>query len=273
MSARLDPEDMRDVIRAYQDICSGVIARYDGYLAKFMGDGVLAYFGFPRAHEDDAERAVRAGLDLADAIAKVQTRDGEVLKTRIGVATGIVVVGDLIGQGSAQEQAVIGDTPNLAARLQARAEPGGVLIADQTRRLLGNAFELKSLRFTRPEGIGRPGSRLGCLAGSRDRNPLRSVAIKPDDAVRRTRTRGRTAYRAMAGRMLGRRQGRVAFRRSRHRQVAHFGYTARTDSQRAASRYSLSMLPPSRERCVLPFCQPHLARGGIRERRVFRSAT
>ena len=122
MSARLDPEDMRDVIRAYQDICSGVIARYDGYLAKFMGDGVLAYFGFPRAHEDDAERAVRAGLDLAEAIAKVQTRDGEVLKTRIGVATGIVVVGDLIGQGSAQEQAVIGDTPNLAARLQARSE-------------------------------------------------------------------------------------------------------------------------------------------------------
>ena len=125
MSARLDPEDMRDVIRAYQDICSGVIARYDGYLAKFMGDGVLAYFGFPHAHEDDAERAVRAGLDLADAIAKVQTRDGEVLKTRIGVATGIVVVGDLVGQGSAQEQAVIGDTPNLAARLQARAEPSG----------------------------------------------------------------------------------------------------------------------------------------------------
>ena len=166
MSARLDPEDMRDVIRAYQDICSGVIARYDGYLAKFMGDGVLAYFGFPRAHEDDAERAVRAGLDLADAIAKVQTRDGEVLKTRIGVATGIVVVGDLIGQGSAQEQAVIGDTPNLAARLQARAEPGGVLIADQTRRLLGNAFELKSLdlqdlkgldaRFARGRFCGKP---------------------------------------------------------------------------------------------------------------------
>jgi class 3 adenylate cyclase len=153
MSARLDPEDMRDVIRAYQDICSGVIARYDGYLAKFMGDGVLAYFGFPRAHEDDAERAVRAGLDLADAIAKVQTRDGEVLKTRIGVATGIVVVGDLIGQGSAQEQAVIGDTPNLAARLQARADPGGVLIADQTRRLLGNAFELKSLDLQDLKGL------------------------------------------------------------------------------------------------------------------------
>ena len=156
MSARLDPEDMRDVIRAYQDICSGVIARYDGYLAKFMGDGVLAYFGFPHAHEDDAERAVRAGLDLGDAIAKVQTRDGEVLKTRIGIATGIVVVGDLVGQGSAQEQAVIGDTPNLAARLQARAEPSAVLIADQTRRLLGNAFELKSVDLRNLKGLDAP---------------------------------------------------------------------------------------------------------------------
>jgi class 3 adenylate cyclase/tetratricopeptide (TPR) repeat protein len=156
MSARLDPEDMRDVIRAYQDICSGVIARYDGYLAKFMGDGVLAYFGFPHAHEDDAEWAVRAGLDLGDAIATVQTRDGEVLKTRIGIATGIVVVGDLVGEGAAREQAVIGDTPNLAARLQARAEPGAVLIADQTRRLLGNAFELKSVDLRNLKGLDAP---------------------------------------------------------------------------------------------------------------------
>ncbi len=156
MSARLDPEDMREVIRGYQDICSGVIARYDGFVAKFMGDGVLAYFGFPRAHEDDAERAVRAGLDLADAVARLQTRDGEVLKTRIGVATGIVVVGDLVGEGSAQEQAVVGDTPNLAARLQTRAEPGAVLIADQTRRLLGDAFELRRLDLKDLKGFDAP---------------------------------------------------------------------------------------------------------------------
>jgi class 3 adenylate cyclase/tetratricopeptide (TPR) repeat protein len=156
MSARLDPEDMREVIRGYQDICSGVIARYDGFVAKFMGDGVFAYFGFPRAHEDDAERAVRAGLDLADGVARLQAPDGEALKIRIGIATGIVVVGDLIGQGSAQEQTVIGDTPNLAARLQERAEPGGVLIADQTRRLLGNAFELKSLGLQQIKGFDTP---------------------------------------------------------------------------------------------------------------------
>ncbi|WP_425108339.1 AAA family ATPase [Bradyrhizobium sp.] len=153
MSARLDPEDMREIIRAYQDACTGVIARYDGFVAKFMGDGVLAYFGFPRAHEDDAERAVRAGLDLTDAIANLQTPSGEILQTRIGIATGIVVVGDLVGQGSAQEQAVIGDTPNLAARLQTRAEPGGVLIADQTRRLLGDAFELKPLDLQDLKGL------------------------------------------------------------------------------------------------------------------------
>ena len=124
MSARLDPEDMREVIRAFQDACSGAIARYDGIVAKFMGDGLLAYFGFPRAHEEDAERAVRAGLYIAAAVAKLDTPAKESLKVRIGVATGVVVVGDLVGQGPAQEQAVVGDTPNLAARLQGLAEPG-----------------------------------------------------------------------------------------------------------------------------------------------------
>jgi len=111
MSGRLDPEDMREVIRAYQDACSGAIARYDGFVAKFMGDGVLAYFGFPGAHEDDAERAARAGLDIVAVVAGLETRAKETLRVRIGIATGIVVVGDLVGQGSAQEQAVIGESP------------------------------------------------------------------------------------------------------------------------------------------------------------------
>jgi class 3 adenylate cyclase len=156
LSARLDPEDMREVIRAYQDACSGVVARYDGFVAKFMGDGVLAYFGFPRAHEEDAERAVRAGLDIAAAVAKLDTRAKETLKVRIGVATGIVVVGDLVGQGSAQEQAVVGDTPNLAARMQALAEPGSVVIAEATRRLLGGVFELKPLGVQTLKGFHAP---------------------------------------------------------------------------------------------------------------------
>jgi class 3 adenylate cyclase len=156
LSARLDPEDMREVIRTYQDACSGAVARYDGFVAKFMGDGVLSYFGFPRAHEDDAERAVRAGLEVSAVIPKLETRANQNLKVRVGIATGIVVVGDLVGQGSAQEQAVVGETPNLAARLQALAEPGAVVIAESTRRLLGGAFELEPLGPQTLKGFDAP---------------------------------------------------------------------------------------------------------------------
>jgi class 3 adenylate cyclase len=133
LSARFDPEELRDEIRAYQNAVSGVVARYDGFVVKFMGDGVLAYFGYPRAHEDDAERAVRAGLEIAAAVTSLETRGTEPLAVRIGIATGLVVVGDLVGEGSAQEQAVVGETPNLAARLQALAQPGQIVIAGITR--------------------------------------------------------------------------------------------------------------------------------------------
>src|SRR5215471_1793629 len=118
LSTRFDPEELREVIRAYQNAVSGIVARYEGFVAKFMGDGVLAYFGYPRAHEDDAERAVRAGLEIAAAVTSLETPEKEPLAVRIGIATGLVVVGDLVGEGSAQEQAVVGETPNLAARLQ-----------------------------------------------------------------------------------------------------------------------------------------------------------
>jgi class 3 adenylate cyclase len=156
MSARLDPEDMREVIRAYQDACSGAVARYDGFVAKFMGDGVVAYFGFPRAHEEDAERAVRAGLDILAVAAKLEKPATEMMKIRIGIATGIVVVGDLVGLGSAKEQAVVGETPNLAARLQALAEPDSIVIAESTRRLLGGAFDLKELGQQKLKGFDAP---------------------------------------------------------------------------------------------------------------------
>jgi class 3 adenylate cyclase/tetratricopeptide (TPR) repeat protein len=156
MSARLDPEDMREVISAYQDACSGAVARYDGFVAKFMGDGMLAYFGFPRAHEEDAERAVRAGLDILAAAAKLDTRAKETLRVRIGVATGIVVVGELVGQGLAQEHAVFGETPNLAARLLGVAQPGSITIAEATRRLLGGTFELKPLGPQTLKGLDAP---------------------------------------------------------------------------------------------------------------------
>jgi class 3 adenylate cyclase/predicted ATPase len=141
LSARLDPEEMREIIGAYHRCCAETITKADGFVAKYMGDGVLAYFGYPQAHEHDAERAVRVGLSLVDAVPELKTVAGVPLQVRVGIATGLVVVGDLIGSGAAQEQAVVGDTPNLAARLQALAEPGAVVIASSTRRLTGGLFE------------------------------------------------------------------------------------------------------------------------------------
>ncbi len=154
LSARFDPEDMREIIGAYHRCCAEQITKAGGFVAKYMGDGVLAYFGYPQAHEDDAERAVRSGLTLVDAMSRLKTGHDAVLQVRVGIATGLVVVGDLIGEGAAQEQAVVGDTPNLAARLQGIAEPNTVVIADSTRRLLGNLFELEDLGPRDLKGIG-----------------------------------------------------------------------------------------------------------------------
>jgi class 3 adenylate cyclase/predicted ATPase/energy-coupling factor transporter ATP-binding protein EcfA2 len=156
LSQRLDPEEMRDVVRVYQSTVSRDIIRYEGNVAKLMGDGVLAYFGWPRAHEDDPERALRAALDLVTAVGSLRTPQGEPLTVRIGIATGLVVVGDLIGEGSAQEEAVIGETPNLAARLQALADPGTIVIADSTHRLVAGLFETVSLGHHDLKGFAAP---------------------------------------------------------------------------------------------------------------------
>ena len=154
LSARMDPEDLREVISAYQKCVAETVQRFGGFVAKYMGDGVLVYFGYPQAHEDDAERAVRAGLELITAVTALKT--GPSLQTRIGIATGLVVVGDLIGTGSAQEQAVVGETPNLAARLQGIAEPNTVVIAESTWKLLGNLFDLQDLSAPDLKGIASP---------------------------------------------------------------------------------------------------------------------
>jgi class 3 adenylate cyclase len=154
LSARLDPEELREVIGAYHRGVSKAVRRFDGFVAKYMGDGVLVYFGFPRAHEDDAERAVRAGLAVLEAVRGITAADP--LAVRIGIATGLSVVGDLIGEGASQEQAVVGETPNLAARLQALAEPGSVVIAPATRRLLGNLFRLQALGRHEVKGLAEP---------------------------------------------------------------------------------------------------------------------
>ena len=166
LSARLDPEDMREIVGAYHRSCAEQITKAGGFVAKYMGDGVLAYFGYPQAHEHDAERAVLVGLALVEAVPKLSTMAGSPLQVRIGIATGLVVVGDLIGMGAAQEQAVVGDTPNLAARLQALAEPNMVVIADGTRRLLGNLFELKDLGPRDLKGIVGPARAWAALRAS-----------------------------------------------------------------------------------------------------------
>jgi class 3 adenylate cyclase/predicted ATPase len=154
LSGRMDPEDLREVISAYQKCVAETVQRFGGFVAKYMGDGVLVYFGYPQAHEDDAERAVQAGLELIQAVAALKSSGP--LQTRVGIATGLVVVGDLIGAGAAQEQAVVGETPNLAARLQAVAEPNTVVIAESTRRLLGNLFDLQDLGAQDLKGMGNP---------------------------------------------------------------------------------------------------------------------
>jgi class 3 adenylate cyclase/predicted ATPase len=155
LSARLDPEDLREIIAAYHRSVALVVTGFDGFVSRFMGDGVLVYFGYPRAHEDDAERAVRAGLGAIDAVSRLDIKSVK-LQARVGIATGLVVVGDLIGKGSTQEQTVVGETPNLAARLQALAEPDSVVIAAGTRRLVGDLFEYCDLGAVEIKGIGTP---------------------------------------------------------------------------------------------------------------------
>jgi class 3 adenylate cyclase/tetratricopeptide (TPR) repeat protein len=154
LSARMDPEDLREVISAYQKCVAETVQRFGGFVAKYMGDGVLVYFGYPQAHEDDAERAVRGGLALIEAISNLGS--AEALQVRIGIGTGVVVVGDLVGSGEAQERGVVGETPNLAARLQAGASPGTIAIDTTTRRLLGGLFEYRDLGGIKAKGFANP---------------------------------------------------------------------------------------------------------------------
>src|SRR5207244_987018 len=143
LSARMDPEDLREVISSYQKCVAETVRRFGGFVARYLGDGVLVYFGYPHAHEDDAERAVRAGLELIAAVAGLKTCAP--LQVRVGIATGLVVVGHLIPSGESEERGIVGETPNLAARLQSIAEPNMVVIAESTRRLLGSFFQLDDL--------------------------------------------------------------------------------------------------------------------------------
>jgi class 3 adenylate cyclase len=155
LSTQLDPEDLRDIIAAYHRAVADVVRSFEGFVAKYMGDGILVYFGYPQAHEHDAEHAVRAGLGAIQAVGRLNVKSIK-LQARVGIATGLVVVGDLIGEGSAREQSVVGETPNLAARLQALAARDAVVIAATTRRLVGDLFELRDLGAAEVKGIAAP---------------------------------------------------------------------------------------------------------------------
>jgi predicted ATPase/class 3 adenylate cyclase len=156
LSARLDPEDLRDVISTYHNSIAEVVARFSGFVARYMGDGVLVYFGYPQAHEDDAERAVRVGLELMTAVPALRPRTDTILQCRVGIATGSVIVGDLVGTGEAQEHGIIGETPNLAARLQTLAKPNEVVLDQKTRLLVGNLFECQDVGAVKVAGIAEP---------------------------------------------------------------------------------------------------------------------
>lgn len=155
MAGRMDPEDMREAITSYQECVARHVSQIEGYVAKYMGDGVLCYFGWPQAHEDDAERAARAALNIIDDLATLSAPNGEKLAARIGIATGLVVVGDIVGQGAAQEEAVVGETPNLAARLQGMAQPGQIVVSDTTRNLLSKSLDVQHLGQHELKGISR----------------------------------------------------------------------------------------------------------------------
>ena len=200
-----------------------------------MGDGVLAYFGWPRAHEDEAERAVRAGLAIAEAVGRLATPAGEPLAARVGIATGLVVVGDLVGEGAAREEAVVGETPNLAARLQEAAAPGAVVIADGTRRLLGEVFELRELGPTRLKGFAHPVSGFQVARRAPRRQPLRGPAVGPAAAHGRARPGAGARARALAAGRGRRGPGGAAGRRGRDRQVPAGPGRARRGRRRAST--------------------------------------
>src|SRR6266436_4226337 len=154
LSTRHDPEDLRELIGDYHRAVAETVGRFDGFVAKYMGDGVLIYFGYPQAHEDDAERAVYAALAVIEAVGRLPARED--LRVRLGIATGLAVVGDLIGEGAAQERGVVGETPNLAARLQGLAAPNTLIIAEATRRQIGGLFDLADLGSQALAGFAEP---------------------------------------------------------------------------------------------------------------------
>jgi class 3 adenylate cyclase len=272
LSTRFDPEDLQGLIGAYQRAVTLAVSKFGGFVAKYMGDGVLVYFGYPRAHEDDAERAVRAGLRAIEAVSDLEPVK---LEARIGIASGAVVVGDLIGKGSSQEQSIVGETPNLAARLQALAAPGALVIAANTRQQIGQLFELEDLGWKQLAGFGEPqlawrvlgeSPEIGRFAALRSgRSPLLGRDEEVELLMRRWNQ-------AKSG------EGRGAdFRRTGHRQVtAHRCAVGayRKRASHALASFLLALLPGQRPSSI--HCPARTRRGvrpGRHRRRQDRQAS
>jgi class 3 adenylate cyclase len=206
LSARLDPEDLREIIGAYHRCCAATVERNGGFVAKYMGDGVLVYFGYPQAHEHDAERAVQGRARACRSGAEAPSpRPDRPCRRGSGIATGLVVVGDLIGSGEAQERGVVGETPNLAARLQGIAEPGMVVIAEGTRKLVGNLFELNDLGAQDLKGIAGPARAWAALRSSSLESRFDALRATGAIALVGTRERNRSADAALDQRQERRR--------------------------------------------------------------------
>ena len=262
----MDPEDLREVISAYQKCVAETVRRFGGFVAKYMGDGVLVYFGYPQAHEDDAERAVRAGLELVAAVYRAQSARTP-LQTRVGIATGLVVVGDLIGSGEAQERGIVGETPNLAARLQGIAEPNRW---SSPKAREGCSAICSSLRTSGPRtSRASPGryEAWAALRASFGGGPLRGAARERPDRSRRAGRRTRTAAAALVEGKDRRRPSGVALRRGRHREIAAHGGAAGTSRYRAAYALALFLLAAAHRQRVLSDHRPDGTRRRICARR------
>ena len=281
LSARLDPEDMGAVIRAYHGACAEVVERWGGHVAKYMGDGVLAYFGWPRAHEDEAERAVRAGLELVEAVSALDApglalgggREKRLpLAARIGIATGLVMVGELIGEGAAREQTVVGETPNLAARTPSSCGAGQR--GDQPddapagrRPVRAGRSGAGAAQGLRRAALGLPGRRRGPCGGAVRRAPRRA-----SHAAGRARARARHPAGALGLGQGWRRPGGAARGRARDRQVAPAPHLARAPGRRAAHAAQPLLLAASHQQRAVSGDRPFGADGAARARGAGRRA-
>ena len=250
LSASMDPEDLREIISAYQKCVAETVHRFDGFVARYMGDGVLVYFGYPQAHEDDAERAVRAGLELITAVTALKTRAS--LQTRVGIATGLVVVGDLIGSGASQERGIVGETPNLAARLQGIAEPNTVVICRQHAQASRQSLRTGGSRAQGPQGHRRPMRAWAALRASSVASRFEALHAMRLDRLGRARRRTRIAAAALVQGKERRRPGSAALRRSRDRQITAHGGVLGMSRWRAAHRLRYFCSPQHTDSALYP---------------------